>query len=414
MSVPPANPPPAPPPPPAAVKEAPAAKPKTVAPKPKPKTEPSAAAKRAAATASADADGAAPVSGGVNAGRAAIKVNGEPITSYEIEQRARLMSLQANIGERAQANLKRMVSSDTVNQRWKQIVENTIKANPGKGRDDIMKILEARRAEMGQTLQRQAVESAKASVLPELRKKAREELIEEAVKMQEARRVGVKPDDKEVEGFIDNLAQNNKMTGAQFQKHFAGMGVDVATLRAKFRASLSWAEVIRRKYSHLANPNQREIDRLVGNVQGGDDDVEFQLQRIVMAIPAKIDQRLMAQKFVEAEQLQKSFSGCKSMPVLASKSQGARFENIGARKPTNFQEPTRTLLANAKQDEMLPPSVTSTGIELIAVCGRKVVKADEKRRAEAASEIRQKEFEIQARRLLRDLQQDAIIENIGQ
>jgi peptidyl-prolyl cis-trans isomerase SurA len=72
------------------------------------------------------------------------------------------------------------------------------------------------------------------------------------------------------------------------------------------------------------------------------------------------------------------------------------------------------LLSNAQVGEMLPPNVMSQGIELLAVCDRKLVKADDKRRAEAAAELRQKEFEIQAKRLLRDLQQDAIIENVGQ
>lgn len=400
---------PAPPPPPAAT-EAPRAK-------PKPKPEPKAERKRPAATAIAGTDegGPAVAGSGINAGRAAVKVNGEPITTYEIEQRARLLSLQANIGQRAQENLKRIVSSDSVNARWKQIVDDTIKNNQGKSRDDILKILEQRKAELGASLQRQAVDSAKASVLPGLRKQAREELIEEAIKQQEGRRAGIKVDESDVNVYIKNLADNNKMTIPQLEKHFGGMGVDLSTLRSKFRTNLAWAEVIRRKYSYLVNPNQREIDKLVGNnAQSGEDEVEFQLQRILISVPAKIDQRTMAQKFVEAEGMRSSFSNCKALAGLTAKAQGSRLENIGTRRPANFQEPTRTLLANAKVDEMLPPNVTTSGIELIAVCGRKVVKADEKRRAEAASEIRQKEFEIQARRLLRDLQQDAIIENIGQ
>ena len=122
----------------------------------------------------------------------------------------------------------------------------------------------------------------------------------------------------------------------------------------------------------------------------------------------------MAQKFVEAEKLRSEFNGCKTMNGLAAKSTGARVENIGTRRPANFQEPSRTLLGSAKPGEMLPPNVLSAGIELLAVCDRKVVKADDKRRADAAADIRQKEFEILARRLLRDIQQDAIIENIGQ
>jgi peptidyl-prolyl cis-trans isomerase SurA len=397
------------PPPPAAAPEPPKAKAK-----PKPKPEQKAEKKRPSATASADGDAGPAISGPPGGARAVIMVNGEAITSYEIEQRARLLALQADVGHRAQENMKRMATSEAINSRWRQIVDDTVKSNPGKSRDEIMKILESRRAEFGASLQKQAVESAKASVMPGMREAARKELIEEVIKLQEAQRVGAKAEENEVENVVNTLAQNNKMTKAQLEKHFNGMGIDLATLRAKFRTNLAWAEVIRRKYSYLANPNQRDIDKLVAGAQGGEDDVELQLQRIVISVPAKIDQKVIAQRFAEAETLRSAFKDCRSMVGLTGKVQGARFETIGTRRPANFQEPTRTLLSNAQVGEMLPPNVMSQGIELLAVCDRKLVKADDKRRAEAAAELRQKEFEIQAKRLLRDLQQDAIIENVGQ
>ena len=60
---------------------------------------------------------------------------------------------------------------------------------------------------------------------------------------------------------------------------------------------------------------------------------------------------------------------------------------------------------------MVPPHVTNGGIELIAVCGRKIVKATEEKRREKANEIRQEEFERIARKHLRDLMSEAVIEN---
>jgi peptidyl-prolyl cis-trans isomerase SurA len=50
------------------------------------------------------------------------------------------------------------------------------------------------------------------------------------------------------------------------------------------------------------------------------------------------------------------------------------------------------------------------GIEIYAVCGRRSIKADEKERERAQEELAQKEFEIMAKRQLRDLRQDAHIE----
>ena len=72
--------------------------------------------------------------------------------------------------------------------------------------------------------------------------------------------------------------------------------------------------------------------------------------------------------------------------------------------------PTRSLLLSAKDGELLPPATTPAGIELFAVCGRRAIKADDKQREKVQNEIAQHEFEIMAKRHLRDLMQDAHIE----
>ena len=157
-----------------------------------------------------DVDAGVGVAGGSGGARAALKVNGEPITSYEIEQRARLLSLQANIGPAAQERMKQILAAPSTNDRWKQIVDDTVKSNPGKTREQVLSILETRRGELGASLQRQAMEQAKASVLPGLRKKAREELIEETIKLQEARKGSIKPEENEIDNLINGLCSRTR------------------------------------------------------------------------------------------------------------------------------------------------------------------------------------------------------------
>jgi peptidyl-prolyl cis-trans isomerase SurA len=65
---------------------------------------------------------------------------------------------------------------------------------------------------------------------------------------------------------------------------------------------------------------------------------------------------------------------------------------------------------SAQDNEMLPPSVGEGGVELWAVCGRKVISAQQKKRASAKNDRQQKEFDILAKRHLKDLRQDAHIE----
>ncbi|MEQ1698179.1 MAG: SurA N-terminal domain-containing protein [Hyphomicrobiaceae bacterium] len=371
-----------------------------VAAKPKPKPVKMAVKSDAAAVKSSETKGLS----------IAVLVNDEPITGYEIEQRQRIMGLGANIGERAQAGFKRMLQDPSTGEKLKAILGDVIKANPGKSREQVIAAFEERKKQFAMNLQKQAVESARASVLPTLKKGALDELIEERLKLQEAKKLNVVASDEDVSKIVRSLAEKNKLTEAQFGQHLAGMGADIDGMRARFRAMLSWNDVIRRKFGHQIAITERDVDRIVSQGPAGEDQVELQVQRVTLAIPEKINQKLVAQRMAEAEGMRSKFRDCKSMSSLAGSVTNAKFDDLGQRKPSSLAEPTKSLLLSAKDGEMIPPTVGTGGVELYAVCGRQTIKADEQKRTAAQEELRQKEFELLAKRHLQNLRQDALIE----
>ncbi len=358
----------------------------------------------------ADDDGA-PARGKGASQSIAVLVNDEPITAYEIEQRQRFMGLSANIGEKAKQSFQALIKNPNVNARLKQVLDETIAANKGKTKEEILAIFEQRKKDYAQSLQRQAMDNARASVLPGLKKQALEELIDEHLKMQEAKRMSVLASDEDVNQVLTTVAQKNKMTLEQFSAQMKSMGTDIATMRSRFKAELSWRDVVRRRFGHQISITDRDVDRLVASSPAaGGDDVELQLQRITLAMPAKIDQKLAAQRLAEADAIYAGFAGCQAASALAAGVAGAKFEDLGSRKPSTIPEPTRSLLLSAADGTMVPPSVGQNGVELWAVCGRKVLKADDQKREVAQAELRSKEFEILAKKHLKDLRQDAAIE----
>jgi len=339
-----------------------------------------------------------------------VLVNDDPITAYQLDQRMRLLAIQADVGERAQANFKRLIQQDSTNQHLRQILQETIQANQGKSRDEILAIFERRKQQYAQELQQQALQSARAALLPTYRKKALEELIEERLKLQEAQRLGITVDEAQVDEIINNIAKRNKVSPEQFAQNLKRMGASIESMRARFRATLAWNAVVRRRFSALVSVSQREIDRMVSSAAGdAEDQVELRLHRITLPVTGKLDQKAMATRLDQAERIWRNFKGCATTAELA-KAQGGTFEDLGARKPSSVPEPTRSLLLNAKDGEMVPPNMSSRGVELYAVCGRKVIKADDQVREQVAQELQQKEFEVLAERHLRDLRQDAHIE----
>ena len=336
----------------------------------------------------------------------AVLVNDEPVTGYEIQQRAKFIALNANVSEQVKENFKRMVQAESTNKQVKAIYDDVMRKGGTKEE------FEQRKTQFAMGLQKQALESARAGLIPKFRKEAQEELIEERLKLQEAKRVGIDITDDDVKRMMKSLADRNKMTEEQFAQHIKGLGVDISTMQERTRAQVAWREVVRRRFSAQISITNRDIDRLLSDsaTELGEDTVELQVQRITLPMPAKPDQSAMAKRYAEAEGLRQKLDGCKSMADLAKDAGNARFEDMKYIKPSSIPEPTRSMLLSAKDGDVLPPATAAAGIEVYAVCGRRAVKADEKQREKAQEELAQKEFEIVAKRHLRDLRQDAHIE----
>ncbi len=331
-----------------------------------------------------------------------VLVNDEPITGYEIEQRVKLSLLgAADLQKRLQAKLK----SPNINDKFKAFAIKRLKANPPKTEAEQQTRIKQLQALFVQDIKRQV----EADYRPQARKKALEELIEERLKLQEAKRLNVVAGKDDVDRVISGMAERNKMTPKEFAEHVAKMGANITAMRERIKASLSWSDVIRRRFGHQIALAGRDIDHLAATFSGNDE-VVLQLHRILMPIPAKADQKQMALRLSEAERLRAQFSDCTRTGQLAAAVSGARFDDLGERRPGSIPEPTRTLLMSASDNEMVPPTIGEGGVELWAVCGRKTVKADTQKRKTAQSDRRQKEFEILSQKHLKDLRQDAHIE----
>ena len=182
-------------------------------PQPKPKPKPKVAAAKPKDDAGADGDG---LGQGPRQHPHRVLVNGEPITAYEIEQRARLMALRSDIQARAQAqdeaaghlrSRQRALEADRRRRRSS--------ANQGKTREQIMAIIQEKQKAYSMGLQKQAIEGARAAAITSpMRDKAREGAdrgADQAAGRQAQRRLARRGHGR---GPVKDIAQRNKMTSA--------------------------------------------------------------------------------------------------------------------------------------------------------------------------------------------------------
>ena len=341
-----------------------------------------------------------------------VVVNDDAITAYEIEQRARLFGLSVNISEQAKANFQRLLQAEGSEEKMKELQREVITGNPGKTREQLVEIFKERQKQIGMSLQKRAVEGARATLMPKLKKDAREELIEDRLKVQSAKKHGIEVPDDEVKGLLKGLAERNKMDYAGFAQHLKGMGVDINTMLEKFRAQKAWRELVTRRWGAQISVSQRDIDQLLATAaqEAGQDIVELQVQKLSLLVPGKSDQAALTKRFAEAESLRRRFAGCKGLAELAAGTPDVKLHDLKYIKPSSIAEPTRSLLLSAKDNDLLPPVTAGGGVDLYAVCGRKSAAGNESLRVKATSELQMKQLEIFAQRHLRNLRQEANIE----
>ena len=339
----------------------------------------------------------------------AVLVNDDPITQYEIDQRASMLAGGAELGKRAQANFTNLIKQKATNDRLRAILKETIEANQGRSREQILKIFEQRKQAYARDLQRQAISSAKRSVLPTMRRRATEELIDERLKLQAAKRANLLISDGQVDDVMHGIAKRNNMSMTAFKQQLKAQGTDIHSMRNRLRANMSWMRLVNAKFGRFVDVSQKTIDESVAETQGASS-VSLHLHRLTFQLPEKIDQRIIAQRMLEADQVRAQFTGCNASSRLARSARSVVFQDLGYKIATTVAEPTRSLLINLRDGEMAPPVTTEDGVALYAVCGRRSGSDSFEARAAAEREIRQKGTQLYARKYLSDLRRDAHIE----
>lgn len=334
-------------------------------------------------------------------------VNDEPITGYEVRMRSEMLSggaVAEYVKKNAEGRWKAMMTSPSIQTEFQEFAK---KRQP-RSKEQLQAIQKEFITNKRNAMMAQLQSEARTQSGSKTNKEALDELIDEKLKMQEAKRVGAVAGDDEVDAIIKSIAERNKMSMDQLAKSLGG---SLDPMKQRIRSTLAWNDVIRRKYGHQIAVATKDVDKyMAAAATAAQDDVEVTVQRVRITLPAKVDEATTAQRLAQAEGLRAKFTDCKSTSKLVAGTAGVRVEDLGKRRTASFPEPTKSLLAGAKDNEMLPPTVNDGGVDLFAVCSRSVVKAEDQQRTQAEGELKQKEFELLSKKHLKDLRQDASIE----
>lgn len=246
-----------------------------------------------------------------------------------------------------------------------------------------------------------------------LRKKVIEDLISERIQLQEASKNGVAVAEDQVNEIFGRVAKSNKMTGEQLEASLAQLGVNAKTMKEQIRARIAWRQVVQRKFRSQVSVNASQIDKAISEeepAEGQKKATEFQLQRVRLDLPDAPEQREIAARLVEADRLRNRVRTCTNIEDVVKPLRNASVKAVGRRTAEQLAQPTRAILLASQEGQMTPPTITSSGVELYVVCARRSVNRNDEQRQKVRSKLLSEEYNILARRHLRDLRQEAFVE----
>ncbi len=139
-------------------------------------------------------------------------------------------------------------------------------------------------------------------------------------------------------------------------------------------------------------------------------ETQFQIIQVIFPIAADASERALAGRVAEANKFRSEFRTCAAAPEQISAYAGARISQQSSITAAQLRNPLRDQLLKTEAGSVVPVGRTERGIEALIVCDRKDDLGNQPTRDSIENTLFNQEVSMMARRHLRDLRRDAVIE----
>jgi len=246
------------------------------------------------------------------------------------------------------------------------------------------------------------------------RQEVLEELIEDKLKVQIAKRYIAEVPKREIESAFAGIARRAGVSSEQFAKMITASGVSVDSLKARIHADFVWTQIIRGKFRAALQVGEGEVAvKLQGNPNQKPEptDYEYSLRPILLLVPRGAGAPAIEARKREADNLRARFQGCNEGLRLAMSLPDVAVRETIRRQASDLGQQQRDALNNTPVGRLTPPDVSMQGVELFAVCDKKETKGGESpAKREAREAVYQERYQALSKKYLKELRSQALIE----
>src|SRR5215475_7871134 len=205
------------------------------------------------------------------------------------------------------------------------------------------------------------------------------DLIDDRLKIARAKVYGLEVSDTEVNNAFDGMATRQHITPAQFAQVLERAGISPNTVKARIRAELTWQQLIRGKYSSSLQVGESDIASALKDRSETETPAvgyTYTLYPVVIVVARGSTEGALAAKRSEAENLRGRFAACTEGLALARSLRDVAVRDPITRNSADLTPQLRDMLGNIPIGHLTAPEVTTQGIQMFAVCGKKETTTD--------------------------------------
>ena len=227
-------------------------------------------------------------------------------------------------------------------------------------------------------------------------KAATEELVDEQVMIQEAKRLGITVSDGQVEEALLQVARNVNVSRDKLGQMLTQQGVNLDTLKDRLRANLAWNQVVQAAVMPRIQLSDVELDQKALSELNASNSFDYILKEVIFIGKGS------SARTGQANQYRKSFQGCDNAVQLSLSYTDAAVIDVGRRHATQLPEAIAKELAGLNVGGITKPRVVENGVSMLAVCSKAEAKdttfikstiqqeaGDDKLKAEAAKYLKE-------------------------
>lgn len=222
------------------------------------------------------------------------------------------------------------------------------------------------------------------------RKRALSMMIDELIKISEAKKYKANPSDKEIEAQLNQMAKGLKTDAKGLEVKLQKQDISIRSLRQFIEAQISFSRILNGKYQVKIKVEPAEVDKKIDDFKRETDKKIDALMSDKGMKPAEVytiievdfpveiadDAMLLQARAVEANQFIQRFDGCGSARDAASGifnvKIGKKIDAVAAKIPKQL----RQALDNVGPGKAMGPMRGASGIQVIGFCGSRVVKPE--------------------------------------